>query len=279
MILGAHVSTAGGLQKSPGNGVELGCQSIQIFTRNQRQWRARPLSGAEVEGFRKELSRSGIRSTVSHASYLLNLGSPQATALTRSREAFCQELERCEQLGIHYLVFHPGAHLGSGEPAGLRTIADSLNFTLEQKRNYRTRILLETTAGQGTHLGYRFEQLAEILELLREPERVGVCVDTCHLFAAGYDLRTGQGYRQTLQRLDRLIGLDKLKVFHLNDSKRELGSRVDRHEHIGEGQIGLEPFRRLVNEKRFSQTPMILETPGGETHYRKNLSVLRKLHD
>ncbi len=233
---------------------------------------------AEVEGFRQELSRSGIRSTAAHASYLLNLGSPETAALIRSREAFRQELERCGQLGIHDLIVHPGAHLGSGETAGLRTVADSLNHTLEQERDCRTRILLETTAGQGSHLGYRFEHLAEILGWLHEPDRVGVCVDTCHVFAAGYDLRTSQGYHQTLRRLDQLVGLDQLKVFHLNDSKRELGSRVDRHEHIGEGQIGLESFRCLVNDERFSQTPMILETPGGETHYRKNLSVLRNLH-
>lgn len=278
MILGAHVSTAGGVQNSPGNGLELDCQSIQIFTRNQRQWKAKPLTDSEVEGFRQELKRSGIQATAAHASYLLNLGSPEPAVLARSREAFSQELERCRRLGLDYLVVHPGAHLGSGESAGLRAVAQSLNRTLEQNRDVRTRILLETTAGQGSHLGYRFEHLAEILSLVQESERVGVCVDTCHIFAAGYDLRDGAGYRRTLDELDRVLGLSRVKAFHLNDSKRELGSRVDRHEHIGEGCIGAEGFRLLVKDRRFAQTPMILETPGGETHYEKNLNRLRELH-
>ena len=277
MILGAHVSAAGGVHNSPGNGLELGCQSIQIFTRNQRQWKAKPLADSEVEGFRQELKRSGIRSTAAHASYLLNLGSPDPAVLARSREAFSQELERCRRLGLDFLVVHPGAHLGSGEPAGLRAVAGSLNRTLEQNREVRTRILLETTAGQGSHLGHRFEHLAEILSLLEESERVGVCVDTCHVFAAGYDLRDAAGYRRTLDELDRVVGLGRVKAFHLNDSKRELGSRVDRHEHIGEGRIGVEGFRLLVNDRRFARTPMILETPGGETHYGKNLNRLRQL--
>ena len=278
MILGAHVSTAGGVDKSPGNGLELGCQTIQIFTRNQRQWKAKPLTDSEVEGFRRELSRCGIGSTAAHASYLLNLGSPEPTVLARSREAFSQELERCRRLGLDFLVVHPGAHLGSGESAGLRAVAASLNRALEQDREACTRILLETTAGQGSSLGYRFEHLAEILSLVQAPERVGVCVDTCHIFAAGYDLRDASAYHRTLDQLDRVLGLSQVKAFHLNDSKRELGSRVDRHEHIGEGLIGAEGFKLLVNDRRFAGTPMILETPGGEAHYGKNLSRLRQLH-
>ena len=278
MILGAHVSTAGGVDKSPGNGLELGCQTIQIFTRNQRQWKAKPLTDSEVEGFRRELSRCGIGSTAAHASYLLNLGSPEPTVLARSREAFSQELERCRRLGLDFLVVHPGAHVGSGESAGLRAVAASLNRALEQDREACTRILLETTAGQGSSLGYRFEHLAEILSLVQAPERVGVCVDTCHIFAAGYDLRDASAYHRTLDQLDRILGLSQVKAFHLNDSKRELGSRVDRHEHIGEGLIGAEGFKLLVKDRRFAGTPMILETPGGETHYGKNLSRLRQLH-
>ena len=278
MILGAHVSTAGGVDKSPGNGLELGCQTIQIFTRNQRQWKAKPLTDSEVEGFRRELSRCGIGSTAAHASYLLNLGSPEPTVLARSREAFSQELERCRRLGLDFLVVHPGAHLGSGESAGLRAVAASLNRALEQDREACTRILLETTAGQGSSLGYRFEHLAEMLSLVQAPERVGVCVDTCHIFAAGYDLRDASAYHRTLDQLDRVLGLSQVKAFHLNDSKRELGSRVDRHEHIGEGLIGAEGFKLLVNDRRFAGTPMILETPGGEAHYGKNLSRLRQLH-
>ena len=278
MILGAHVSTAGGVDKSPGNGLELGCQTIQIFTRNQRQWKAKPLRDSEVEGFRRERSRCGIGSTAAHASYLLNLGSPEPTVLARSREAFSQELERCRRLGLDFLVVHPGAHLGSGESAGLRAVAASLNRALEQDREACTRILLETTAGQGSSLGYRFEHLAEILSLVQAPERVGVCVDTCHIFAAGYDLRDAAAYHRTLDQLDQVLGLSRVKAFHLNDSKRELGSRVDRHEHIGEGLIGAEGFKLLVKDRRFAGTPMILETPGGETHYGKNLSRLRQLH-
>ncbi len=278
MILGAHVSTAGGVHKSPGNGLELGCQTIQIFTRNQRQWKAKPLTDSEVEGFRRELNRCGIGSTAAHASYLLNLGSPEPAVLARSREAFSQELERCRRLGLDFLVVHPGAHLGSGESAGLRAVAASLNRALEQDREACTRILLETTAGQGSSLGYRFEHLAEILSLVQAPERVGVCVDTCHIFAAGYDLRDASAYHRTLDQLDQVLGLSQVKAFHLNDSKRELGSRVDRHEHIGEGLIGAEGFKLLVKDRRFAGTPMILETPGGETHYGKNLSRLRQLH-
>ena len=278
MILGAHVSTAGGVDKSPGNGFELGCQTIQIFTRNQRQWKAKPLTDSEVEGFRRELGRCGIGSTAAHASYLLNLGSPEPTVLARSREAFSQELERCRRLGLDFLVVHPGAHLGSGESAGLRAVAASLNRALEQHGEACTRILLETTAGQGSSLGYRFEHLAEMLSLVQAPERVGVCVDTCHIFAAGYDLRDASAYHRTLDQLDRVLGLSQVKAFHLNDSKRELGSRVDRHEHIGEGLIGAEGFKLLVKDRRFAGTPMILETPGGETHYGKNLSRLRQLH-
>lgn len=278
MILGAHVSTAGGLYKSPGNGLGLGCQSIQIFTRNQRQWKAKPLTDSEVEQFHQELNRSGIQSTAAHASYLLNLGSPEPSGLARSRETFHQELERCRRLGLDFLIVHPGAHLGSGESAGLRTVAVSLNQAFQQNRDVCTRVLLETTAGQGSNLGCRFEHLAEILSMVEESERVGVCVDTCHIFAAGYDLRDGASYHRTIGQLDQVLGLGRVQAFHLNDSKRELGSRVDRHEHIGEGWIGTEGFRLLVNDRRFVRTPMILETPGGETHYEKNLRKLRKLH-
>ena len=279
MILGAHVSAAGGVQNSPGNGLELGCQSIQIFTRNQRQWKAKPLTDSEVEGFRQELKRSGIRSTAAHASYLLNLGSPEPAVLARSREAFSQELERCRRLGLDYLVVHPGAHLGSGESAGLRAVADSLNRTLERNPAACTRILLETTAGQGSHLGVP----------LRAPGRNPL---------PGGGIRAGGGLRGHLPHFcgrlrysgrSRLPSdtrttrpgprpLSRVKAFHLNDSKRELGSRVDRHEHIGEGCIGAEGFRLLVKDRRFARTPMILETPGGETHYEKNLNRLRQLH-
>ena len=277
MILGAHVSIAGGLQNAPRNGESLGCKSIQIFTRNQRQWKVKPLETHEIESFRNEIDVSNIQITTAHASYLINLGSPEELNLMRSREAFSQEFRRCEELGIFYLIVHPGAHIGSGENFGLKTIADSLNSILETKQEYSTQILLETTAGQGSQLGYRFEHLAEILDQLKEPNRVGICIDTCHIFAAGYDFRTKRGFSRTLEELEKVLGLDKVRAFHLNDSKRELGSRVDRHDHIGKGLIGLEAFRLLVNEKCFDELPMILETPGGEKNYRHNLENIRSL--
>jgi len=277
MILGAHVSIAGGLQNAPRNGKSLGCESIQIFTRNQRQWKVKSLETHEIQSFRNEMDVSNIQIATAHASYLINLGSPEESILIRSREAFCQEFRRCEELGITYLIVHPGAHVGSGEKSGLKTIAESLNFILEREQDYQTQILLETTAGQGSQLGHRFEHLAEILLQLKEPNQVGICIDTCHIFAAGYDFRTRQGFFHTLEELEKVIGLAKVKAFHLNDSKRELGSRVDRHDHIGEGCIGLEAFRLLVNEKCFDELPMILETPGGEEHYRDNLENIRNL--
>ena len=189
-LLGAHVSTSGGVDKAPVNGKDLGCTAIQVFTRNQMQWRARPLSDSETAGFREGLKKYGIEATVSHDSYLINLGSPEPVTLQKSLEAFADEIERCEQLGIPFLVFHPGSHVGSGEAAGLQRIADSLNAVLGQKPKYRTQVLLENTAGQGSNLGYRYEQLAEILAKTENPNRLGVCLDTCHLFASGYDLRT-----------------------------------------------------------------------------------------
>jgi len=277
MFLGAHVSTSGGVDKAPANGTRLGCEAIQVFTKNQRQWKAKPLSKAEVETYLSEIQKSQIEFTVSHDSYLINLASPDDDILRRSREAFADEVERCEQLKIAYLIFHPGSHVGSGEKAGLRSIADSINDTLDKKPGYATELLLEATAGQGTNLGYRFEQLAEILEMVKEKDRVGVCVDSCHIFAAGYEIRTVDGYRATMKQLDQVIGLKKVKTFHLNDSKNPLGSRVDRHEHIGEGHVGVEAFRLIVNDERFQGIPMVLETPGEEEDFIRNLQLLKML--
>ena len=276
-LLGAHVSTSGGVDKAPANGKGLGCDAIQVFTRNQMQWRARPLSELEIAGFREGLKECGIRATVSHDSYLINLGSHEPVTLQKSLEAFADEIERCEQLGISFLVFHPGSHVGSGEAAGLQRIADSLNAVLGQKPKYRTQVLLENTAGQGSNLGYRFEQLADILAKTENPNRLGVCLDTCHLFASGYDLRTRSTYEATFEEFDAIVGLGRVKVFHLNDSKKSLGSRVDRHENIGKGELGLEPFRFLLNDPRFAGLPMLLETPGGDEAYRIDLTTLRSL--
>jgi deoxyribonuclease IV len=276
-LLGAHVSTSGGVDRAPGNGKDLGCEAIQVFTRNQMQWRARPLSQPEVANFRQGLKEYSIKAAVSHDSYLINLGSPEPGTLQKSLEAFSDEIERCEQLGIPYLVFHPGSHVGSGEVAGLQRIIDSLDFALSLKPGCATQVLIENTAGQGSNLGYRFEHLAEILGKTQYPDRLGVCLDTCHLFAAGYDLRTRSTYEAVFREFDTIVGLDRVKTFHLNDSKKNLGSRVDRHENIGKGELGLEPFRFLLNDPRLAALPMLLETPGGDEAYRQDLKTLRSL--
>ncbi len=236
-----------------------------------------PLSALETVGFREGLKECGIQATLSHDSYLINLGSHEPVTLQKSLEAFADEIERCEQLGIPFLVFHPGSHVGVGEAAGLQRIVDSLNAVLSQKPKYKTQVLLENTAGQGTNLGYCFEHLAEILGKTQYPDRLGVCLDACHLFAAGYDLRTRGTYEAVFREFDTIIGLDRLKAFHLNDSKKGLGSRVDRHENIGKGELGLEPFRFLLNDPRFAALPMLLETPGGDEAYRQDLKTLRSL--
>jgi deoxyribonuclease IV len=277
MYLGAHVSTSGGVDNAPDNGVQLGCEAIQVFTKNQMQWRAKPLAKDEIASYQAKFKASGLRSAVSHDSYLINLCSPDEGKLKQSIESFSDEIERCELLDIPYLVFHPGSHMGEGESVGLRAIASSLSEVLKGKKGYKTQILLETTAGQGTNLGYKFEQLAEIIELVKEKDSIGVCVDSCHIFAAGYDIRTGAAYEATMKQLDSVIGLKKVKALHLNDSKKGLSSKVDRHEHIGEGAIGFEAFRLIVNDERFRGLPLLLETPGGDEEYLKNLKVLKGL--
>ena len=276
-ILGAHVSISGGVDKAPKRGREIGCDSIQIFTKNQRQWKARPLSEDEIENFKENLFTYNIRVVVAHDSYLINLGSPDETRYKKSFDAFLDEAVRAEVLGIPYLVFHPGAHRDYGEEYALKKIAESLNEIIARTENYKLVFLVETTAGQGTNVGYRFEHIAEIIDLVDEKKRVGACFDTAHVFAAGYDIRTREAYEETFDQFNEIVGLDKLKVLHLNDSKKELGSRVDRHEHIGKGLIGLDAFRFIVNDKRFENLPMILETPGGEREYKENLRVLRSL--
>jgi len=216
------------MDKAAENGRNLDCRAIQVFTRNQMQWQARPLRRDEIDRFRSKIAEYCIGAVVSHDSYLINLGSPEDAVLEKSLHAFADEIDRCEQLGIRHLVFHPGSHIGSGESAGLRRITQSLNEVLSQSRSYATQVLVETTAGQGSNLGYRFEQLTEILTGVREKKRIGICVDTCHLFAAGYDLRTRKAYERTFRQLDEVVGLQQVKAFHLNDSKKGLGSRVDR---------------------------------------------------
>jgi deoxyribonuclease IV len=243
------------------------------------QWHVKPLTDDEVQRYRHAWQITGKGFPVlAHNSYLINLGSPDAEKLEKSRKAFRDELDRAERLGIRYVVFHPGSHLNeSSVEKCIQTIADSLNLVVEEHPGYQVQILIENTAGQGSNIGWRFEHIAGILEALASPERFGVCMDTCHTLAAGYDIRTAEGFQQVLEEFDRIVGLRWIKAFHLNDSKKPLGSRVDRHENIGIGCVGIEAFRFLVNEARFANTPMVLETPGGDEQYRKNLETLREL--
>lgn len=276
---GAHMSISGGVSKSFARGESVGLDSMQIFAKNERQWTAKPISPEEATAFRVEQQRTGIHPVVVHDSYLINLAAPADELREKSIAAFADELERCAQLDIPYLVTHPGAHTGIGEEAGLVRVADAICRLLAEGIGGSTMILLETTAGQGTALGYRFEHLARLFELIPYHERLGICVDTCHIFAAGYDIRDPEGYQATFAELDRLVGLTRVKCFHLNDSQKDLGSRVDRHAHIGQGCIGVEAFRMLVNDLRFADLPMIIETPKGEdmAEDRMNLALLRSL--
>ncbi len=277
MLLGAHVSITGGFDKAVTRGENIGCNSIQIFTKSQRQWSAKKIDESQVELFKEALSKSRIKAIVVHTAYLINLASPKKDILEKSKKAFVEEMDRAETLNIPYLIFHPGAHLDSGEKRGIESIAEGLNISLSARRGYRVMPLLETTAGQGTNLGYKFEQLVAIRDLLEEKERVGVCLDTSHIFAAGYDIRTKNAYEKTMETFDEIVGLSLLKALHINDSKTDLGKHVDRHEHIGKGKIGLEAFRLLVNDERLKSIAGCLETPGSEEDFKNNLQTLKNL--
>ena len=280
MRLGSHMSIAGGLDQAPLRGRQAGCDTIQVFTKSNRQWGARPLSDCEVEAFKANLAATGIGPVVAHDCYLLNLAAPRAALWRKSVAAFRVELERAERLGIPYLVTHPGAHLGRGEADGIARVAEALNLLHAALPSARVQVLLETTAGQGSSLGYRFEQLAAILAGVERADRLGVCLDTCHVFAAGYDIRSAEGYRRTLRELDACVGLRRLKAIHLNDSVQGLGSRVDRHAHIGVGRLGLEAFQLILNDRRLRRVPMVLETPKDDDFVRadrRNLGRLRRL--
>ncbi len=282
-LFGAHMSIAGGCHNAVREAVEHHCDAVQLFTKNANQWNARDFTEDEVRRFREALAASGLQCAAAHDSYLINLASPDETLYRRSVEAFVIELQRAERLGLHYLVMHPGAHVGSGEEAGLVRVAAALNEVHSCCPNYRCQVLIETTAGQGTTLGRRFEELARLRSLVAAPDRLGVCLDTCHVFAAGYALAPAEEYENTMAEFDRTVGLAHLKVFHVNDSLKPLGSRVDRHAPIGRGCLGLEPFRLLVNDPRFQDRPMILETPKEEGDNDDmdtvNLNVLRGLVD
>ena len=273
------MSVAGGLHQAFARGEAAGCSTLQIFAKNERQWRAKPLTEEGIAQFKAEAQRSGLGPVMVHGSYLVNLASPSDELWERSIEAVADELNRCEKLGIPLLVMHPGAHTGSGSEAGIQRVAAGLDRLFEQGVGGDVLVLLETTAGQGSCLGGSFEELARLIELLRHPERAAICVDTCHVFAAGYDIATEEGYHTTFDRLAELVGLDRVKAFHLNDSKGALGSHLDRHEAIGDGQIGIEGFRRLINDARFCGLPMVLETPKGKDAADdiRNLQTLRGL--
>ncbi|HVC92046.1 MAG TPA: deoxyribonuclease IV [Pirellulales bacterium] len=262
-ILGAHMSIAGGYHKAVEIAKRCGCDCVQLFTKNNNQWRAKPISDVESQRFRSVLADTGVGHPIAHDSYLINLASPDDVLWRRSIEAFVVELRRADQLGIEYVVTHPGACVGSSEAEGLARVAAALDEIHRQCEGVHARTLLETTAGQGSSLGWRFEHLADIMAKVRHADRLGVCVDTCHIFAAGYPLATRREYRATMAELDAVVGLDRVRAFHLNDSKREFGSRVDRHAAIGAGHLGTEPFRHLLNDPRFRKVPMYLETPKG----------------
>jgi deoxyribonuclease-4 len=277
LLLGAHVPTTGGLTAAAANGRAIGADAIQIFTRNQVQWRSKPISADEAATFHEAVAESGVRMVVTHGSYLVNLASPRRDVLARSRDAFLAEARRCDALGIPYLVFHPGAHMGAGEEAGLRAVAESLDRVFDLAGDLSVMPVLEVTAGQGSYLGHSFEHIAAIRSRVARPDRLGVCLDTCHLLAAGHDIATPEGYQTTLANFDRIVGLETLKAMHLNDAKKGLGSRLDRHEAIGQGSLGLEVFRRIVNDPRFDGIPMVLETPGGLDEWKKEIALLRGL--
>lgn len=280
LLAGAHMSIAGGMHKAFERGRSVRCRTIQIFLKSSNQWKARTLTDADRMLFRVAREKSGISPVLAHDSYLINLASPDPDLHRKSLDAFVEEMRRANDLGVPCLILHPGAHLGAGVQAGINRVARALNRAIDRV-GPPVRLLLETTAGQGSSLGSRFEELAAILERMRKPERAGVCLDTCHIFAAGYDIRSREGYEKTLREFDRLIGVGRIQAIHVNDSLKDLGSRVDRHSHIGKGRIGLEAFRCLVNDPRFVDVPKILETPKGEDmrEDRRNLAKLRALMD
>lgn len=276
-LLGAHVSIAGGVEKAFTRGRAIGCQALQIFVKSPQQWRGKPLSEQDITGFREAHARWPLP-VVAHGSYLINLAAADPVTLERSRAVLADELSRCEALGVLGLVLHPGAHLGAGEEAGLERVARSLEAVFAARSDIRTKVLLENTAGQGTALGYRLEHLQGILERVAS-ERLGVCLDTCHAFAAGYALHEACGYAAWLEDVERTVGWAKVACFHLNDSQAPFGSRKDRHANIGAGEMGLAVFARIVHEERFEELPMVLETPVGKDGlgHKRDLECLRAL--
>jgi deoxyribonuclease-4 len=282
MLLGAHESISGGLYKALLNGKGDGCECVQLFTKSASQWKAKPLGKEDAVLFAEARKETGIDIAAAHDSYLINLGAPDDVSWNKSRGAFLDEMRRAELVGLQFLIFHPGAHKGSGEKEGIERIASAIACFLDETKGDRLVLLLETTAGQGSYLGYRFEHLADIIEQAGGGERLGVCYDTCHTFAAGYDIRTPEKCDSVLEEFDSIVGLDRLRAFHLNDSKGAFESRVDRHEQIGKGAIGLEAFRSLVNNPALKEVPGFLETPplpNGEDSFKKNIKLLKSLRE
>ncbi len=276
-LIGAHVSISGGIWKSVKRAEKIGCEAMQIFTKNQVQWFSHPLSWNDIYMFQKEIENSKIKKVVAHASYLINLASPDEKMRQKSILAMIKEIERCDSLGITDIVLHPGSHLKAGEKEGIKRIVFSLNEIFENTIDTKVKILLETTAGQGTQIGYRLEQLRDIIDATDFKGKLGVCLDTCHLFAAGYDIDTEAGFSRLLWNIERLFGFDIIRCVHLNDSRHPRGSRLDRHTHIGKGYIGTKCFALFLNEKAFKDTPMLIETPKERDWDVRNISYLRKL--
>jgi len=274
-LLGAHVSVAGGLEKAFPRGEALGCQAIQIFSKNQRQWKSKPLTEAQIDAFKMARQAASIGPVVVHDSYLINLAHPDDAALEKSRLAFLDEIERATALGCDALIFHPGAHLGSGETAGITRISESLNWVIERSEASPVKLLIENTAGAGTILGRTVESLAQMIEGVKQPHRLGICWDTAHGFAGGYAMHRPDGLEALFNRIHTLVSIETLGAFHLNDSRAAFDSRVDRHEEIGDGEIGALCFERIVNDSRFALLPMILEIPGDEARYIENINRLR----
>lgn len=279
--IGSHMSIAGGVEKAPGRAASAGCTAVQIFVKNNRGWEGPPITAAQAKAFPQEMARAGIdpRHAFAHTCYLINLGSPKGDVVEKSVRALEDELRRCELLGLPGLVMHPGAHLGTGRDKALDQIVELTLAVIDKTPGVRTRVLFETTAGTGTNLGGPFEDLAEILQKIGRPDRAGVCLDTCHIFAAGYDIRNQDVYTKTMAEFDRTVGFANLRAVHLNDSQHGLGSKKDRHEHIGQGLIGEEAFRLLMRDPRFAAIPMSLETEKEEDLEldRMNLATLRRL--
>ncbi|MBI2524783.1 MAG: deoxyribonuclease IV [Candidatus Rokubacteria bacterium] len=278
-LLGAHMSIAGGLEQALWRGREVGCSVVQLFLKNQLQWTARPYAADEIARFKAAWKATGMREVFAHAAYLINLAAPHAAEWARAVGAFHDELERAEALGLAFVIIHPGSHRGAGLEGGIRRIAEALDEATGRTAGYRVLALLENTAGGGATVGRSFEELGRILAALRRPERVGVCLDTCHLFAAGYDLRRPEGYEAAMRRCARLIGTRLVRAFHLNDARAPLGSGLDRHEQIGRGQLGVAAFRHLLNDRRWARVPMVLETPKEPEPRadREALALLRSL--